>query len=152
ENIMFGGADPKFSGMVPADIEIRRNHLMKPLSWRSQGWSVKNLLELKNARRVLIEANLLENNWADAQTGFAVVLKSQNQSGRCTWCVTEDVTFRYNRIVNSPGGFNLMATQATNGGGAVAANSISIHHNVLERVGQLEQAGDQRIFQLLGAL
>jgi hypothetical protein len=151
ENVMFGGADPKFSGMVPSDIEIRRNHLMKPLSWRGV-WSVKNLLELKNARRVLIEGNILENNWADGQTGFAVVLKSQNQSGRCTWCVTESVTFRYNRIINSPGGMNLMAAQAENGGGAQAANRISIMHNTFENVGKLSQAGDRRIFQVLGAL
>ncbi|HEX6643195.1 MAG TPA: right-handed parallel beta-helix repeat-containing protein [Gemmatimonadales bacterium] len=151
ENVMFGGADPKFTGMVPADIEIRRNHLMKPLSWRGV-WSVKNLLELKNARRVLIEANILENNWADGQTGFAVVLKSQNQSGRCTWCVTENVTFRYNRVINSPGGINLMAAQAENGGGAQAANRISIVHNTFENVGKLSQAGDRRIFQVLGAM
>jgi hypothetical protein len=151
ENIMFGGADPKFTGMTPADIEIRRNHLMKPLSWRGV-WSVKNLLELKNARRVLIEANILENNWADGQTGFAVVLKSQNQSGRCTWCVTENVTFRYNRVINSPGGMNILAAQAENGGGAQAANRISIVHNTFENVGRLSQAGDRRIFQVLGAL
>jgi hypothetical protein len=151
ENIMFGGADPKFTGMVPADIEIRRNHLMKPLSWRGV-WSVKNLLELKNARRVLIEANILENNWADGQTGFAVVLKSQNQSGRCTWCVTENITFRYNRVINSPGGMNILAAQAENGGGAQAANRISIMHNTFENVGRLSQAGDRRIFQVLGAL
>ena len=151
ENIMFGGADPKFSGLTPADIEIRRNHLMKPLSWRGV-WSVKNLLELKNARRVLIEANILENNWADGQTGFAVVLKSQNQSGRCTWCVTENVTFRYNRVINSPGGMNILAAQAENGGGAQAANRISIAHNTFENVGRLSQAGDRRIFQVLGAL
>ena len=34
ENIMFGGADPKISNLVPSDIEIRRNHITKPLGWR----------------------------------------------------------------------------------------------------------------------
>jgi hypothetical protein len=34
ENVMFGGADPKIDGLVPSDIEIRRNHFTKPLAWR----------------------------------------------------------------------------------------------------------------------
>ncbi|MGH8638037.1 MAG: hypothetical protein ACREUZ_12960, partial [Burkholderiales bacterium] len=34
ENILFGGADPSITNLVPSDIVIRRNHLYKPLSWR----------------------------------------------------------------------------------------------------------------------
>lgn len=151
ENIMFGGSDPKYSGVVPSDIEIRRNHITKPLTWKSSGaWSVKNLLEFKNARRVLIEANVLENNWSDAQTGFAVVFKSTNQSGTCTWCVTEDVNFRYNRVINSPGGVTLAAAEGTRN--EILANSIRIQHNTFEKVGLLSQVGNRRIFQLLGGL
>jgi len=152
ENLMFGGADPKFSGLVPSDIEIRRNHFYKPLTWKGKGWAIKNLLEVKNGQRILIEGNLLENNWDEAQTGFAVVLKSQNQGGRCTWCVTQDVTWRYNKISNSPGGFNLMAVQAIDGGGAIPAKRIDIRHTVFDRVGLLSQPGAQRIFQMLGSL
>lgn len=152
ENLMFGGADPKFTGLVPSDIEVRGNHFYKPLSWKGAGWAIKNLLELKNAQRLLIEGNLFENNWAEAQTGFAVVLKSQNQEGSCYWCVTQDVTWRYNRIVNSPGGFNILATQTISGGGAVPATRIDIRHTVFDQVGQSAQPGAQRIFQLLGSL
>ncbi|HXE79122.1 MAG TPA: right-handed parallel beta-helix repeat-containing protein [Vicinamibacterales bacterium] len=35
ENIIFGGDDPKICELVPSDIVIRRNHLTKPLSWKS---------------------------------------------------------------------------------------------------------------------
>ena len=35
ENILFGGADPAVSNLVPSGIVIRRNHLYKPLSWRN---------------------------------------------------------------------------------------------------------------------
>ena len=35
ENILFGGSDPRIDGLVPSDIEIRRNHFAKPLAWRS---------------------------------------------------------------------------------------------------------------------
>jgi hypothetical protein len=35
ENILFGGSDPAVSNLVPSSIEIRRNHLFKPLAWRN---------------------------------------------------------------------------------------------------------------------
>lgn len=45
------------------------NHLFKPLIWRDRtpAWSVKNLFELKSARRVLLRGNVLENCWAHSQ-------------------------------------------------------------------------------------
>ena len=33
ENILWGGADPYIPGLQPADIEVRRNHFIKPLTW-----------------------------------------------------------------------------------------------------------------------
>jgi hypothetical protein len=62
ENVMFGGADPKMRDLVRSDIEIRRNQLFKPARWRpgdpsfgGVNWPIKDLLDLKNAQRVLIE-------------------------------------------------------------------------------------------------
>jgi hypothetical protein len=113
ENIMFGGADPRIPDLVPSDIEIRRNHIFKPLSWhpgsQSPGvpkWTVKNLLELKNAQRVIIEGNLLENMWG----GSAVVLTPRNQGGRAPWSIVQDVLMRNNVIKNSTSGFSLSST------------------------------------------
>ncbi|MDX2039944.1 MAG: hypothetical protein SF097_01790 [Acidobacteriota bacterium] len=115
ENIMFGGGDPSVFGLIPADIEIRSNHFFKPYSWRVGApeyegidWSVKNLLELKNSQRVLIEGNIFENNWVDSQDGFAVIFKSTNQDGTAPWSVTLDVTFVNNIIRNTDGGINLL--------------------------------------------
>ena len=106
ENIMFGGADPKILGLVPSDIEIRGNHIFKRLSWfpgdpnfAGVKWPIKNLLELKNAQRVLIEGNLLEN------TGAALVLTPRNQSGSAPWSVVQDVLVRNNLVRNSDTGF-----------------------------------------------
>ena len=117
ENVMFGGSDPAISGLVPADIEIRRNHFFKPLSWNpnhpSYGgihWSVKNIFELKNSRRVLVEGNILENNWIDAQAGMAILFTVRNQDGNCSWCAVEDVTFQKNILRNTFGGFNISGT------------------------------------------
>jgi hypothetical protein len=112
ENVMFGGADPATPGLVPSDIEIRRNHIFKPLSWRPGDpsfagvhWTVKNLLELKNAQRVLIEGNLLENVWSTA-----LVLTPRNQDGKAPWSVVQDVLFRSNIVKNADSGFSGLTT------------------------------------------
>jgi hypothetical protein len=71
-------------------------------------WSVKNLFELKNARRVLIEGNLFENNWVDAQSGFAILFTVRNQDGDAKWSVVEDVTFTNNVVRHSAAGINVL--------------------------------------------
>jgi hypothetical protein len=108
ENVMFGGANPAIANLIPSDIEIRRNHFFKPLAWRASGaWTVKNLLELKLGRRVLIQGNIFENCWADAQTGFALVFWSANESGPTTWAQTSDVWVRENIIRHVGAGLQL---------------------------------------------
>ena len=44
-------------------------------------WLVKNLFELKNARNVLVERNVFENNWANGQAGYAILFTPRNQEG-----------------------------------------------------------------------
>jgi hypothetical protein len=114
ENVMFGGADPTIPGLVPADIEIRGNHFSKPLHWRlgqpgytGPPWTVKNLFELKNARRVLIEGNLFEQSWVHAQNGFAILFTVRNQDGEAPWSVVEDVTFVNNIVRRTARGINI---------------------------------------------
>lgn len=115
ENFMLGGADPSISGLIPSDLEFRNNYLYKPLRWKvgdpsyaGVHWSIKNLFELKNAQRVLVDGNVMENNWLDGQDGFAVVLKSVNQGGTAPWSVTCDVTFTNNIVRHSGAGLNLL--------------------------------------------
>ncbi len=109
---------------MPSDIEIRNNHLYKPPSWRHNKL-VKNLFELKNARRVLFDGNLLEHTWAweegdpcgnnvcDAsgrgQIGIAVLFTPRNESSNnATWTVVEDVTFRNNIVRHATGVFRIL--------------------------------------------
>lgn len=115
ENVMFGGADPSIRNLVPSDIEIRDNYFFKPLSWKkghpSYGghhWTVKNLFELKNARRVTIDRNVFENNWVDAQAGSGILFTVRNDEGTATWATIEDVTFTNNIVKNSPSAVNLL--------------------------------------------
>ena len=221
ENILFGGADPRIDGLVPSDIEIRRNHFSKPVAWRSpilsepvgapgvsrqgggalaaatyyfkvvavleaggdtalsapsperavsvgsgeavrltwsgvdgadryriytgnapggqdrymetsdastsfvytgssevwqgppsQGtmWSVKNLLELKNAQRVLIDGNVLEQIWPGGQSGYAILLTPRNEEGTAPWSVVQDVVLSNNVIRHASGALNILGT------------------------------------------
>ncbi|MEO7963667.1 MAG: Ig-like domain-containing protein, partial [Gemmatimonadaceae bacterium] len=110
ENVMFGGADPAIGGLIPSDIEIRRNYIWTPKNW-AVTWTKKNLFELKNARRVLVEGNVLDGSWADAQVGFGFMLYSTNQSGGCNWCRVTDVMIRGNMLKNVAGGYNISGGQ-----------------------------------------
>jgi hypothetical protein len=76
ENFLLGGATPGIAGLVPSDVVFRRNHVTRPVAWRSESWTVKNLFELKNARRVLVEGNLFENHWQGAQPGRSRAMRS----------------------------------------------------------------------------
>ena len=147
--ILFGGADPKILNLVPSDITIRRNHFYRPTSWKGV-WNVKNHIEFKNAQRVLIEGNVIENNWPDNQTGFALVWKSVNQQGSCTWCTVRDITFRFNKVRRTSGGLVLTA----NGSSSVAVNAarVALENNVFEQMDTLDFTGPHRVFQLAGSL
>ena len=109
ENLMFGGGDPAISNLVPSDIEIRGNHFFKPLSWKSDDpsyagilWVVKNIFELKNAQRVLVDGNIFENEWVAAdETGFAITFTPRNEGGTAPWSVVRDVTFTHNVVRHS---------------------------------------------------
>lgn len=81
ENIMFGGNDPKITNLIPSDIEIRGNYVHTPIGWKGV-WTRKNLMETKNAQRLLIEGNIFDGSWGDGQVGYAFIFKSSNQSGR----------------------------------------------------------------------
>jgi hypothetical protein len=154
ENLMFGGADPSIPDLVPADIEIRGNYFFKPLSWKighptyaGRPWSVKNIFELKNARRVLAEGNLLEHNWQHDQNGFAILFTVRNQDGAAPWCAVEDVTFRKNVLRHSGGGFNVLA--ADNNFPSRQTRRILIQDNLLDDISSANWGGTGRLFQLL---
>ena len=222
ENILFGGADPRISGLVPSDIEIRRNLFTKPVSWRNpilsrpaapaltsiggggvlgvgthyftvvavlssagdialsaaspetavsvrsdgsavtltwqavsgadfyriyrgtsaggenryiatsgattsmtytgsgetsatpptegKRWNVKNLLELKNAQRVVIDGNTFEYSWAASQKGYAILLTPRNQEGTAPWSVVRDISLTSNIIRHAAGAIDILGS------------------------------------------
>ncbi|MEO7458364.1 MAG: Ig-like domain-containing protein [Gemmatimonadaceae bacterium] len=132
ENVMFGGADAAASNMVPSDIEFRGNHVTKPLAWKHV-WQVKNLLELKDAQRILIEGNIFENVWQDAQDGTAIKFKSTNQQLNAPWSGSQDVTFRFNLVRNIGAGLAL-ATQPDNTAPTNRMHLITVTDNLFMNI------------------
>ena len=117
ENFMLGGSDPSIQGLVTEDVVFRRNHLSKPVAWRSEKWQVKNLFELKNARRVLVEGNLMEHVWQDAQVGYAILLTPRNQDGKAPWATVEDVTIRKNLVRHAGGALQIIGEDSNHPSG-----------------------------------
>jgi len=136
ECILFGGSG---ATTTPADIEIRRNHLFKPMTWKpgqpnfvgglsGRPFIVKNHFELKNAQRVLFEGNVLENNWGGfTQTGFSILLTPKNQDNLCPLCRVTDVTIRYNKISHVASALQVANSLSGKGGAATAGERYSIH-------------------------
>lgn len=161
ENILFGGG---YATTTPTDIEIRRNHMFKPLTWmRGQAgyvggadgnpFIVKNLLELKNAQRVVIDGNIMENSWAGfSQVGFAILLTPKNQGGRmgtnlCPACQVTDVTIRYNSISHVAAGLQI-ANALAGTGAALDGQRYSIHDIVVDDIDGKKFGGPGEFVQI----
>ena len=134
---------------MPSDITIRGNYVSKSLQWREKGsrWTVKNLFELKNARRVLVERNIFEYNWEAAQNGFAILFTPQNQDGRAPWTIVSDVTFRFNIVRHVSSGINILGTDYLNR--SEQLRGIKVEHNLFYDIDSSRWGGDGR-FLLIG--
>jgi hypothetical protein len=165
EAVMFGGGA---STMTPTDITIVNNHFWKPWQWMhgnnpyvggpdGQPFVVKNHLELKNAVRVLIEANLMENSWGGfSQTGYGILLTPKNQhtpsgSNVCPICQVTDVTIRYVHIAHGGGGIQMATALSGSGKGgapALAGTRWSIHDVVIDDL-NTKYVGGGTAFEIL---
>jgi hypothetical protein len=148
ENVIFGGG---WATSTPADIQISQNHMFKPLTWMKgqpgyvggadgNPFVVKNLFEVKNGQRILLDGNIMENSWGGfSQVGFAIVLTPKNQSGAnglhlCPVCQVTDVTVRNTTISHVGGGLQIANVLADNGGAALDGQRYSIHDIVIDDI------------------
>jgi hypothetical protein len=167
ENIMFGGGH---ATTTPADIEIRRNHMYKPMIWMKgqQGYvggkngnpfAVLNLSELKNAQRVLFEGNVMENSWGGfTQNGAVILLTPKSQYsprqhvGVCPDCQVTDITIRYSRTSHSGKGIAIAAGLTGEPKGkyqAKAAARYSIHDITMDDIEADKYHGGGGLFEIL---
>ena len=148
ENVMFGGADALIANLVPADIEIRGNRFFKPVAWRAMSWSVKNLFELKNARRVLVEGNIFEYTWL-ADQNFAINIKSANDANG-PWSVTEDFTFRGNIVRHAPGAIKFCGATCDAAPTAQGARYL-VQNNLFDDISAATWGGPGTFLQTINA-
>lgn len=164
EGIMIGGADSSLctsrdaqgkcvQGVVAEGVRITRNRVVKPLSWYRNHptyagihWPVKNLLEVKAGKNVVIDGNILENCWGDAQIGFAMLITVRNQDGTNPWNVIENVTITNNTITNVAGGFQVIGKDSPNV--SLQSSGLRIANNVITLATNL--GGNGRLLQLQG--
>lgn len=168
ENILFGGG---VGTTVPTDIEIRHNHLFKPMTWMpghagfvggvntdprkctqfgTPGYcpfTVKNLFELKNAQRVLFEGNILEYTWPGfTQHGAAILLTALSQGGTTgnPNATVADVTIRYNHVSHATSGI-VMAKPDYGWGPPKLEARLSIHDDIFDDLSPTYANGDTGI-------
>ena len=140
ENLMLGGGGGAAKeGFIPSDVEIRRNHFSKRLEWRGV-WGVKNLFEIKFARRVQFIGNLLEYNWQDGQAGYAIQLTVRDQG------VIEDVLIEHNIIRHTSGGINILGRDYYGPSGQ--AQQITIRNNLFYDLDSSRWGGADHFLQI----
>jgi hypothetical protein len=151
-SILWGGGA---SSANVTDVELRRNHVFKPLTWWTlsssyfgTAFAVKNLFESKSGIREFVEGNIFENNWAQAQNGTAILFGPKNQYGECPGCTVHDIIFRYNIVRHAVNGIGIFVVNATtcpgeagDGTGRCSYQSgalygLSIHDNLLDDINE----------------
>lgn len=142
ENVMFGGSDPAIPDLTPTHIVVRNNVMTKPVAWRDvqPPWQVKNIFELKNARDVLVEHNVLEHCWKQAQSGYAILFTVRNQDGACPWCQVEHVEFRGNLVRDVAAGIQILGTDPNHP--SRQTNGIVVRDNVFDGIDRKDWGGD----------
>ena len=148
ENVIFGGADPAIPNLVPGDITIAGNAIAKQPAWRAENWTVKNLLELKNARRVSIHDNTFDYNWQAGQSGFAILFTVRNQDGGCPWCEVAQVTFQDNIVRHSAAGLSILGFDNVHP--SQQTRSITIRNNLFADIDSRHWGGNGYFLMLLG--
>jgi hypothetical protein len=127
QGVLFGGG-PNRMKIVPANITVRGNHFNKPLNWRAEGWLVKNQFELKNARNVTVENNLITNVWGGGQDGTAILFTVRAEEGFAPQATVEDVTFANNIVRGAGGAFQFL------GGEGQGGHRVTVRNNLFEDI------------------
>jgi hypothetical protein len=121
ENVMFGGADSRSEDRVPSNITIEENDFRKRDAWRGTlpdgspiRVGVKNLLEFKVGRDVVVRKNSFSGSWGPdeggAQDGYCLVITTANQDGTAPWSEIRNVLVEQNHFSDCYNGVNVLGT------------------------------------------
>lgn len=144
QNIFFGGRPPNIQGVMADGVEVRRNYLYKPLSWHPSPtgycsgslWKIKSLFELKSAKNVIVDGNIMENNWGCEGYG-AINLTVRNDSpggqNKNSWATIQNVTISNNIIRHVNFGINILGLDDY-GQPSVQGHGLIISNNLFEDI------------------
>jgi hypothetical protein len=132
ENIMTGGGTIKSPAMIPSNVVIRGNLIVKPQEWRTQHGSVKNSVEFKAVKGALVEDNLIDGCWRDAQAGHMIVITPRNQYNDSPWTVVQDVVIRGNRTIHHTNGYAVNILGSDNNAPTQPTTRITIERNLFQ--------------------
>jgi hypothetical protein len=109
-------------------------------------WVVKNLFELKNAEKVLLDGNIIENVWQSGQYGYALVLTPRNQNGGASWVRVRDVTITNNIVRHASGVLQLSGYDATNT--SQQSQRITLRNNLFYDIDPKKWGGNAKAYLL----
>jgi hypothetical protein len=143
-NSLIGGTYVQSGDDILDGYVFRGNHVWKDPNWLGQGYAMKNLWELKQGFNSVSVGNVFENNYAEGQSGEAILIKSMTDEG-CHYCEVRNVDFRNNKVLNTRAGFNVINMQAFLAPYPKYANHIRFANNFWEQTygrGNLSQGAD----------
>lgn len=128
ENVLFGGDEARILNQLPSDVTFTNNLVAKKTAWRGKGYNVKNLFELKFGQRMLIDSNIFEYNWAEAQTGYAILFNVRNGDIEhvTPWATTRDIKFTRNVVRHTGAVFQILGLDDRPGITSVLMSNILI--------------------------
>jgi hypothetical protein len=134
EIILTGGASIKIPDCIPSDILIDGNTCFKPDAWKTQTPkpTVKNSIELKVGRRVVISNNVCDGNWDAGQDGTPIVITVRNQDGDNPWAIVDDVTITGNTTRRCPKGFGVSVLGSDDEHPSQQTQTLTVDHNLFE--------------------
>lgn len=99
-------------------------------------WQVKNSFEMKHMDTATIEGNVIENSWADGQSGYCVLFTPANTGNGNDSTRMRNITFRYNIIRNCAGLMQITGRDvSTNNQPSARTINISATHNLAYNIG-----------------
>ena len=107
-------------------------------------------IELKNAQRVTIQGNIIENIWRAGQNGYALVLTPRNQGNSAPWTVVQDVVIRSNIVRHANGGLNVLGRDYSSSTGSQLTRRINIVNNVFHDISGSQWGGGAHLLMIMG--
>jgi hypothetical protein len=101
-------------------------------------WYVKNIFELKNAKRITINGNIFDGIWNAQQTGYAILFTVANTGHGNDSTTLEDVTFTNNIVRNAAGVWQIVGRDvSTTSGGQISDRTkrITVSNNLAYNIG-----------------